>query len=157
MAMELGIQWLKKILPIKKANILNLYRYREISRTACLQARNVCIWFFHTTGSPLDMLIYVLKTTRISGKKPIKMKNHKHWCQSSQSQVFFYPALKVRAYFGRPVTKSLDSPQWHWLILALIGSLAPMCINITRIRICREPCLYLHGLRIGKQNFSRTF
>ena len=54
MAMELGMQWLNKILPIKKANILNLYRYREISRTACLQARNVCIWFFHTTGSPLD-------------------------------------------------------------------------------------------------------
>ena len=95
MAMELGIQWLKKILPIKKANILNLYRYREITRTACLQARNVCIWFFHTTGSPLDMLIYVLKTTRISGKKPIKMKKHKHWrhkvfLPSPESQGIFW-------------------------------------------------------------------
>ena len=56
------------------------------------------------------MLIYVLKTNRISGKKAIKMKKHKHWRQSSKSHVFFYPGLKVKAYFGRPVTKSLDSP-----------------------------------------------
>ena len=30
---------------------------------------------------------------------------------------------KVRAYFGHPVTKSLDSPMmWHLLILAPIGA-----------------------------------
>ena len=33
---------------------------------------------------------------------------------------FFCP---VRAYFGRHITKSLDSPKWHWLILAVMGAL----------------------------------
>ena len=50
-----------------------------------------------------------------------------HWCQSNKSHVpwdcfIFCPAPKVKAYFGRPVTKSLDSPKWHWLILAPIGA-----------------------------------
>ena len=39
-----------------------------------------------------------------------------HW-------LFFCPALKVRAYFGRHITKSLDSPKLHWLILTLMGTL----------------------------------
>ena len=50
-----------------------------------------------------------------------------HWCQSNKSHVpwdcfIFCPAPKVKAYFGRPVTKRLDSPKWHWLILALIAA-----------------------------------
>ena len=50
-----------------------------------------------------------------------------HWRQSNKSHVpwdcfIFCLALKVKAYFGRPVTKSLDSPKWHWLILAPIGA-----------------------------------
>ena len=40
-----------------------------------------------------------------------------HW-------LFFCPAAKVRAYFGRHITKNLDSLKWHWLILALMGALA---------------------------------
>ena len=39
-----------------------------------------------------------------------------HW-------LFFCPAPKVRAYFGCPVTKNLDSPKWHWLIFAPMGAL----------------------------------
>ena len=39
-----------------------------------------------------------------------------HW-------LFFCPAPKVRAYFGRHITKNLDSLKWHWLILALMGAL----------------------------------
>ena len=35
---------------------------------------------------------------------------------------FFCPVPKVRAYFWRPATKSLDSPNWHWLILAPMGA-----------------------------------
>ena len=38
-----------------------------------------------------------------------------HW-------LFFCPAPKVGPYFGRPVTKSLDFPKWHWLILALMSA-----------------------------------
>ena len=38
-----------------------------------------------------------------------------HW-------LFFCPAPKVRAYFGHSITKSIDSPKWHWLILAPMGA-----------------------------------
>ena len=38
-----------------------------------------------------------------------------HW-------LFFCPAPKVGPYFGRRITKSLDFPKWHWLILALMGA-----------------------------------
>ena len=37
--------------------------------------------------------------------------------------VDFYPVTKVRAYFGCPVTKSLDSPKRHWLIFVPMGAL----------------------------------
>ena len=40
-----------------------------------------------------------------------------HW-------LFFCPAPKVRANFGRAIAKSLKSPQWHWLILAQMCALA---------------------------------
>ena len=40
-----------------------------------------------------------------------------HW-------LFFCPALKVRAYFGCPVTKNLDSLKWHWLIFVPMGALS---------------------------------
>ena len=46
---------------------------------------------------------------------------------SNQSHVpwhwlFFCPALKVSTYFGRHVTKTLKSQNWHWLILPPIGA-----------------------------------
>ena len=44
-------------------------------------------------------------------------------CHRAMALVVFCPALKVRAYFGRPVTKNLDSPKWHWLIFAPMATL----------------------------------
>ena len=49
------------------------------------------------------------------------------WRHSNQSHVpwnwlFFCPAPKVSTYFGRPITKTLKSPKWHWLILPPIGA-----------------------------------
>ena len=46
-----------------------------------------------------------------------------HLASATVPWLFFCPAPKVRAYFGRHITKSLDSPKWHWLILALMGAL----------------------------------
>ena len=51
-----------------------------------------------------------------------------HW-------LFFCPVPKVRAYFGRPVTKSLDSLKWRQLIFVPMCALEyfkiyfPNCIN----------------------------
>ena len=45
-------------------------------------------------------------------------------CHRAMALVVFCPAQKVRAYFGRPVTKSLDSPKWHWLIFVPMGALS---------------------------------
>ena len=39
-----------------------------------------------------------------------------HW-------LFFFPASNIGRHFGSPVTKSLEAPKWHWLILALMGAL----------------------------------
>ena len=39
-----------------------------------------------------------------------------HW-------LFYCPAPKFRAYFGCPVTKSIKTPKWHWMILAPMGAL----------------------------------
>ena len=47
-----------------------------------------------------------------------------HW-------LFFCPAPKFCTHFGRPVTKSLKSPKWHWLILVQMDALVHV-INILR-------------------------
>ena len=41
---------------------------------------------------------------------------------SPTCHLFFCPVPKVRAFFWCPATKSLDSPNWHWLILAPMGA-----------------------------------
>ena len=36
--------------------------------------------------------------------------------------VFFCPTQKVRVHIGRSVTKSLEAPNWHWLISSPMGA-----------------------------------
>ena len=56
-----------------------------------------------------------------------------HW-------LFFCPAPKVRAYFGRPVTKSLDSPKWYWYIFVPMGALGYLpSIEPTYLHITNYP------------------
>ena len=42
---------------------------------------------------------------------------------------FFCPAPKVSTYFRCPITKTLKSPKWHWLILPPIGANGYVGIN----------------------------
>ena len=59
-----------------------------------------------------------------------------HW-------LFFCLAPKVRAYFGCPVTKILDSPKWHWLIFAPMGALAYFIICINKCCVLSSLALQL--------------
>ena len=47
---------------------------------------------------------------------------------------FAQPRKSVHTYFGRPVTKTLESPMWHWLILPPIGANAHnSCLQVRTI------------------------
>ena len=44
-------------------------------------------------------------------------------CHRAMALVVFCPALNFRAYIEYPVTKRLETPNWHWLILSPMGAL----------------------------------
>ena len=79
-------------------------------------------------------------------------------CHCAMALVVFCLAPNFRAYIECPVTKSLETPNWHWLISSPMGALVH-CIamtkllaitvqNYTKIIIsslsdCTSPCLVL--------------
>ena len=62
---------------------------------------------------------------------------------------FSCPALKVGAHFGRLITKSLEYPKWHWLILSQMGALAYIC---RKVCIQKYPSKNIHHWT--KENLS---
>ena len=45
-------------------------------------------------------------------------------CHRAMALVVFCPAPNFKAYIEYPVTKSLETPNWHWLISFPMGALA---------------------------------
>ena len=43
-------------------------------------------------------------------------------CHRAMALVAFCPALNFRAYIECPVTKRLETPNWHWLISFPMGA-----------------------------------
>ena len=48
---------------------------------------------------------------------------HSNQCHRAMALVVFCPAPNFRAYIECPVTKKLETPNWHWLISFPIGAL----------------------------------
>ena len=44
-------------------------------------------------------------------------------CHRAMALVVFCPAPNFRAYIESPITKSLETPNWHWLISFPMGAL----------------------------------
>ena len=81
-------------------------------------------------------MLYITRSFQITYTSPPKRRTRKDLvilrykqgrpssqCHRDIALVVFLPRPKVRAYFGHPTTKILDSPKWHWLILAPMGAL----------------------------------
>ena len=61
-------------------------------------------------------------------------------CHRAMALVVFCPAPNFRAYIECPVTKSLETPNWHWLISFPMGALVydVYHITITIVPNCSE-------------------
>ena len=77
-------------------------------------------------------------------------------CHRAMALVVFCPAPNFRAYIERPVTKSLETPNWHWLILFSMGALEyHSIISTVGPRTVFRVCIFF--LILGRLNFHYLF
>ena len=88
-------------------------------------------------------MLYITRSFQITYTSPPKRRTRKDLvilrykqgrpssqCHRAIALVVFLPRPKVRAYFGHATTKILDSPKWHWLILATMGAPGYTFMNV---------------------------
>ena len=77
-------------------------------------------------------------------------------CHRAMALVVFCPAPNFRAYIECPVTKSLETPNWHWLILFSMGALEyHSIISTVGPRTVFRVCIFF--LILGRLNFHYLF
>ena len=66
-------------------------------------------------------------------------------CHRAMALVVFCPAPNFRAYIECPVTKSLETPNWHWLISFPLGAPAHL-VYVLDVKIEELLCsiLFMH-------------
>ena len=88
---------------------------------------------FSNVSSPAYLIVPPFATPLLSSFKTDNQGRPSSQCHCAMALVFFCPAPKVRAYFGRHIIKSLDSPKWYWLILASMGALADSIASMLEV------------------------
>ena len=109
------------VLPFSRKIYQKLYLNYEICFLIRLtRARLMFVFCLFSARKPKVIYFITTKFTKNWNKfllKPAKRNRQgrpSSQCHRAMALVVFCPAPKVRAYFGCPVTKNLDSPKWYF-------------------------------------------